>query len=428
MKKLISKSAVQEHPAIAERTVTQQMATSDYEYRETQELVQFVHEAAEMIREKGELAFGDFRIPASHWRNNDSYIFVLDKEGNMLVHPDPAMEGTNGLDLKDVHGKYIIRGFLGAVTTFPDKTEGWYHYQWTVPGGMFPRWKSSYVQLVKAPSGKFYIVGSGMYNDHMERVFVVDAVKNAVREIEKLGRDAFPLFRDPTGPYIAKDAYIFIMDLNGIELLNPAFPSLEGLDLLDMKDSTGKYVNRELINIVKTTGSGWCDYMWPKPGESLPALKSAYVSKAKLGDKAVLVGCGVYLSDIVRAGARRAEIQKISWKNVREEKLSGSLIRQAIFGEKATLGRFKAKPGGAALRHSHVNEEFVFVLSGALQYIFDDREVDVKAGDALVVPSGVPHATVTTEAAEFITFFAPGREDWRRGDDQYLRRQEEMIV
>ena len=28
----------------------------------------------------------------------------------MLVHPDPAMEGKNELDLKDINGKPIIRG------------------------------------------------------------------------------------------------------------------------------------------------------------------------------------------------------------------------------------------------------------------------------------------------------------------------------
>ena len=54
----------------------------------------------------------------------------------MLVHPDPAMEGKNELDLKDINGKPIIHGLIGAVTTFPNRTEGWSHYQWPVPGGM----------------------------------------------------------------------------------------------------------------------------------------------------------------------------------------------------------------------------------------------------------------------------------------------------
>jgi signal transduction histidine kinase len=215
----------------------------------------------------------------------------------MLVHADPAMEGRSQLELKDINGKPIIRGLIGAATTLPDKPEGWYHYQWPVPGEILPRWKSSYVRLVKAPSGKSYIVGSGMYNDRMERAFVVDAVTNAVGEIERRGEAAFATLRDPKGPYVAKNSYVFVTDLNAVELVNPAFPNLEGRDLLDMKDTHGKYLNRDMLQLVKTHGSGWVEYMWPKPGESVSTEKSAYVSRAKLGQKDVMVGCGVYLAD-----------------------------------------------------------------------------------------------------------------------------------
>ena len=41
--------------------------------------------------------------------------------------------------------------------------------------------------------------------------------------------------------------------------------------------------------------------MWPKPGESVSTQKSTYVSKAKMGDQWVLVGCGVYLADAPKA-------------------------------------------------------------------------------------------------------------------------------
>ena len=170
--------------------------SDDYQYKETRELVALVKDAAELVRTKGEAAFTDFRLSGSRWRQEETYIFVLDPQGNMLVHPDPAMEGKNELDLKDINGKPIIRGLIGAATTLPSKPEGWYQYQWPVPGGILPRWKSSYVQLVGAPSGKSYVVASGMYNDRMEKSFVVDEVKDAVGQIEKNGEAAFPLFHD----------------------------------------------------------------------------------------------------------------------------------------------------------------------------------------------------------------------------------------
>jgi signal transduction histidine kinase len=268
-----------------------------YEYADTRALVTLVNDAAELLATRGEAAFRDFRVDGSRWRAGETYVFVLDPDGTMLVHPDPALEGHNTLDLKDVNGKPIIRGLIDAATVAPDKPEGWYHYQWPVPGKLLPRWKSTYVRLVTTPSGKRYLIGSGVYNDRMERSFVIDLVNNAVAEIEKDGAGALGLFHDPTAPYLAKDAYIFVYDMNGASLAIPPFPNLEKRELIDMTDSQGKPIVRDMLRLVRDKGYGWVDYMWPKPGESVPTRKSAYVRTANFGDQWVMVGCGVYLAD-----------------------------------------------------------------------------------------------------------------------------------
>jgi signal transduction histidine kinase len=272
-----------------------------HQYAETRELVALVRDASELIRTRGEAAFGDLSTAGSRWRRGETYVFVLDPGGQMLVHPDPALQGGNQLGLKDINGRPIIRGLIAAATTLPDKPEGWYHYQWPVPGAILPRWKSSYARLVTAPSGKRYVVASGTYDDRMERSFVVDLVTDAVGQIESNGEAAFPLFHDPTGPFIAKDAYVFVFDMQGVDLVNPAFPNLEGRNLLDLKDTQGKHLVREMLEVVQTRGSGWVDYMWPKPGESVSTQKTAYVSRARVGDRWLLVGCGAYLADAPEA-------------------------------------------------------------------------------------------------------------------------------
>lgn len=271
-----------------------QTVTEDKDIRA---LIDLVSDASDLVRTRGEAAFTEFRTSGSRWRDGEQYVFVLDMQGNMLVHPDAAMEGKNQLDLKDINSKPIIRGLISAATAVPTKTEGWYHYEWPVPGGILPRWKSSYVQSVKAPSGKSYVVGIGVYNDRMEKPFVEDMVNAAVAEIEKNGKEAFKLFHDPTGPFIAKDAYIFVYDMNGTNLVLPAFPNLENRNLSEFKDTQGKLVIREMLDQVQAKGSGWINYMWPKPGESVSTEKTSYVSKAKFGDKWVMVGAGVYLAD-----------------------------------------------------------------------------------------------------------------------------------
>ncbi|MDX5419594.1 MAG: cache domain-containing protein [Hymenobacteraceae bacterium] len=282
------------------------LASEDYQISvaqqdSTAQLVALVKDASEMVRKRGEKAFAEFRQEGSRWRKGETYIFVLDPEGNMLVHADPEMENKNQLELKDVNGKPIIRGLISAATASPGKSGGWYHYEWPVPGGLLPRWKSSFVQMVKAPSGKSYIVGSGMYNDRMEQEFVEDMVKNAVAEIEKQGRAAFKRFYDPAGPYKVKDTYIFVLDPKGDELVNPAFRNLEGRSLMELKDSQGKFLVKEMLKTVQASDTGWVDYMWPKPGENVSTQKSTYVSKANMGDSWVLVGAGVYLVDAPKA-------------------------------------------------------------------------------------------------------------------------------
>ncbi len=275
--------------------------TTMYYNDDTRALVALVTDAAALVGTKGEAAFADFSQPGLRWRQGETYIFVLSPAGDMLVHPDPELQGRNQSGLQDINGKLIIRGLVQAATALPGKPEGWYHYEWPVPGGLLPRWKSSYVRFVKAPSGKGYIVGSGMYNDRMETGFVVSAVKNAVGLIEKEGEAAFKVFHDRTSPFMAKDAYIFIIDTGGVELVNPAFPSLEGRNVLDLKDTRGKLLVREMFKVVNAGGGGWVEYMWPKPGESASTVKSTYVSKARLGNTWVLVGCGVYLADAPKA-------------------------------------------------------------------------------------------------------------------------------
>lgn len=273
-------------------------APQTYGFEDTRALVEIVNDAARLVRDHGEAAFAELCAPGSRFRRQETYVFVLDPEGNMLVHPDPALEGKNELGLLDVNGKPIVRGLIDAATALPSKSEGWYHYEWPMPGGLLPRWKSSFVRLVTAPSGKRYVVGSGVYDDRMEKTFVVDLVKDAAGEIQRSGAAAFDRLRDPKGRFMAKDAYVFVVAQSGVEVVNPAFRNLEGRNVADVKDARGKPFVREMLQVGETTGSGWVEYMWPKPGESAPTQKSTYVMRVNLPDGGwLLVACGVYLAD-----------------------------------------------------------------------------------------------------------------------------------
>jgi quercetin dioxygenase-like cupin family protein len=115
------------------------------------------------------------------------------------------------------------------------------------------------------------------------------------------------------------------------------------------------------------------------------------------------------------------DILVASWQGLKDERLTDQLSRQVIHGEKATLARLTLKAGASVARHYHANEEYCWVLSGALEYQFNDRTVVVRAGEIILVQPDVPHAIVGLEDSTCVDFFAPVREDWLKGEDQYLR-------
>lgn len=403
------------------------MTGEDYRYSETRELVQLVKDAADLVRIKGKNAFADFNTQGTKWRQDETYIFILDLQGNMLVHPDPNLAGKNQKDLQDINGKYIIRGLIDTVTYDTNKTFGWYHYQWQVPGEVVPRWKSAYVQLVSTDGGEKFIVGCGIYNMKMEKVFIENLVNRAASLISEKGRDAFPLLRDKTGPFVFLDTYVFVQTTEGVELVNPAQPALEGKNIIDLKDLRGREMVKDEIAAALEKESAWLECYWYRPVDNKPALKQTFVRKVVYGKEVYIIGSGVYGVD---APVYRPNVpfRKLNWINVKHEELTDKLTRQMISGEKATLSKFSAKKGASVIRHRHDNEEFFYLTSGSVKFVFDNEEVLVKTGEILIIPANLPHAITALEDAEFVDFFSPVREDWLKGEDLYLRKQQKTEV
>ncbi len=262
-------------------------------YQETRELMSLVSDGKTLVEADGEGACAAFKEEGSRWLDGEKYLFILDLDGMEVCHPaNPELEGTNILDLTDADGRPLIRHLLQAVAG--EKRDGWTHYQWPKPGENTPTWKTTYGMRVQGSDGREYVVASGLYGMRMERMFVADLVDRAVDLIRSEGMDAFDELRDKTSPYRFGDTYVFIIDEQGTEIVNPAQPMLEGQNLWDLQDADGMFVNREIVRLLETNEAGWVDYLWPKPGDAEPSRKSSYVRKMELDGQTLIVGSGLY--------------------------------------------------------------------------------------------------------------------------------------
>jgi len=77
-------------------------------------------------------------------------------------------------------------------------------------------------------------------------------------------------------------------------LMHPLKYKLEDQSSIDLRDSTGKLFLIAVAEVAKTKGSGWVDYMWPKPGEKTPSLKVSHVKLVKVEGENLVVGCSIW--------------------------------------------------------------------------------------------------------------------------------------
>lgn len=128
-----------------------------------------------------------------------------------------------------------------------------------------------------------------------ERADQVKALVNkAALLIDNKGKAAFAEFRTKDSEWFHGETYLFAYDLHGNVLLNPAFPTREGTNVTGQKDAKGKLLHDAIIRVAETEGSGWVDYMFPKPGQTQPSQKWAYVKAVKVDGIPALVASGFY--------------------------------------------------------------------------------------------------------------------------------------
>lgn len=119
-----------------------------------------------------------------------------------------------------------------------------------------------------------------------------------------------------------------------------------------------------------------------------------------------------------------AGVRRYRWEEMEKEEVTEVIFRRVISGERAMLAQIHLAKGARVPTHSHDNEQFTILLAGSLKFWLGEerRELTLRAGEVLHIPSGLPHEAEALEDCLDLDVFCPPRQDWLDGTDHYFRR------
>lgn len=114
--------------------------------------------------------------------------------------------------------------------------------------------------------------------------------------LEAEGDAALDKIKNPNGEFRFADGkgYVWIHNLDGVMVMHPIKPALDGKGLLDMRDVNGVYLFVAMNELCEDKGEGWVPYSWPKPGEEKSSPKVSYVMLVEHGGNTYVAGSGMY--------------------------------------------------------------------------------------------------------------------------------------
>ena len=113
----------------------------------------------------------------------------------------------------------------------------------------------------------------------------------AVAHIKSAGRDkAMADFMVKPGPWVDRDLYITVFDMNGKTLAHGANARLVGKDNINIQDANGKYHVKERLEIAKAKGKGQQEFAFLNPMTKQIEPKVMFFER--IDD--IVVACGSY--------------------------------------------------------------------------------------------------------------------------------------
>ena len=122
-------------------------------------------------------------------------------------------------------------------------------------------------------------------------------------------------------------------------------------------------------------------------------------------------------------------VHHAAWDHIPKERVTDDISRRLFTGERMMIAHVYLAKGAVVPTHSHDNEQITYVLEGALRFWIgeegsdDVKELVVRAGEVLYLPSHVPHKAEALEDTLDVDVFSPPRQDWLDGTDSYFHEE-----
>ncbi len=221
----------------------------------------------------------------------------------MVMHPTiPALDGQVLNDPKYDNaqgiGKNLFVAFVDVTENSPD---GYVDYLWPKPTAEGLTEEVPKLSYVRRYNDWGWIMGTGIYIEDAEAE-IQQRIKETIRAMRYANGTGYFWINDNRLPYPRMVMHPTIPTLDGKILDSPEYNNAQGVD---------KNLFVAFVEVTAEGGSGFVDYLWPKPTPNGLSARKEKVSYVRLHEPTGwIIGSGAYIDNIDEAVVlKREEIQ-----------------------------------------------------------------------------------------------------------------------
>jgi two-component system, NtrC family, sensor kinase len=215
------------------------------------------------------------------------YIWILDYKGKYVLSKGRQRDGENVWETKDSDGNMVIQDLINKGMLVKGSEIAYHSYPWLNNGETIPREKIA--AMINFPELQWVVGISTYYDDLVDMGYKERTIEHVKDQISK--------------QLIGATGYIWVLDSKGNYVVSKG-RLRDGENVWETKDSDGKMVIQDLVNIgkgLKPDEQGLHVYPWLNKGETSPRLKVAGMSYYENWDW--VIGVSAYYDDFQGGGA-----------------------------------------------------------------------------------------------------------------------------